>query len=180
MLLLYICRLIFLDCMFIFFRYTLTEQLNLRSKIRARKKSCNFLKMKLFISKGTQEVIQTEAMWRSKNKIFLSPEDVWSANVVWCWRVVRQNTKLSYVTFWSRDHKKSRIKLKTKYQGLWPPNLEGWWLMMAGSHSWSHMTLWHMALLWGYMKNILLNISSARYMVLNLTGWWLRVKWLHT
>ena len=115
---LYICRLIFLDCMFIFFQYTLNEQLMLRRKIRTRKKSCNFLKMQLFIRKGTQEVTQTEAKWRSKNKIFLSPEDVWSANVVGCWRVVRQNPKLSYVTLWSRDHKKSRIKLKTKYQGL--------------------------------------------------------------
>ena len=48
--------------MFIFFQYTLNEQPILRRKIRARKKSCNFLKMQLFISKGTQEVTQTETM----------------------------------------------------------------------------------------------------------------------
>ena len=36
-LLLYICRLIFVDCIFIFFQYTLNEQLTLHRKIRARK-----------------------------------------------------------------------------------------------------------------------------------------------
>ena len=41
--------LIFVDCMFIFFKYTLNEQLILRRKNHARKRSCNFLEMQLFI-----------------------------------------------------------------------------------------------------------------------------------
>ena len=52
----YISRLIFVDCMFIFSQYTLNEQLILRRKIRARKKSCKFFEIKLFIGKGTQGV----------------------------------------------------------------------------------------------------------------------------
>ena len=40
---------IFVDCMFIFFQYTLlNEQLILRRKICARKKSNNFFKIQLF------------------------------------------------------------------------------------------------------------------------------------
>ena len=109
-LLLYICRLIFVDCMFIFFQYTLNEQLILRRKICARKKSCNFFKMQLF---KKSIVTQTEAMWRIKYKIFLSPEEIWSANVAGCWRTVRRSPKLNYVTLWSRDHKRSSVKLKT-------------------------------------------------------------------
>ena len=52
-LLLYICGLIFVDCMFIFFQYTFKKQLTLRSKIRAKKQSCNFFKIQLLIGKGT-------------------------------------------------------------------------------------------------------------------------------
>ena len=37
LLLLYIYRLTFVDCMFIFFQYTLKKQLTLRRKIRAKK-----------------------------------------------------------------------------------------------------------------------------------------------
>ena len=37
LLLICICRLIFVDCIFIFFQYTLNEQLTLRKKIGTRK-----------------------------------------------------------------------------------------------------------------------------------------------
>ena len=56
LLLLYICLLTFVDCIFIFFQRTLNEWLNLRRKIGPRKHSCNFLKIQLLIGKSTQEV----------------------------------------------------------------------------------------------------------------------------
>ena len=47
--LLYICCLIFVDCIFILFSYTLKEQLIFRRKSRAIRESCYFFKMQLFI-----------------------------------------------------------------------------------------------------------------------------------
>ena len=32
--------------------------------------------------------------------------------------------------------------IATVLQGLWAPNLAGWWLMVTGSHPWGHMTTW--------------------------------------
>ena len=54
--LLCICRLTFVDCIYIFFQYTLNEQLTLRRMIHASKQSCNFFKMQFFIGKDTQKV----------------------------------------------------------------------------------------------------------------------------
>ena len=56
LLLLHICCLTFVDCIFIFFQYVLNKEPILRRKIRARKQPCNFFNMQLFLCKGTQEV----------------------------------------------------------------------------------------------------------------------------
>ena len=113
--------------MFIFFQYTLlNEQLILRRKICARKKSYNFFKIQLF---KESIVTQIEVTWRINYKIFLPPEDVWSANVERCWCTVRRSPKLSYATLWSRDHKRFLCQIENiilpVLQGLWPPNLAG-------------------------------------------------------
>ena len=60
-------------------------------------------------------------------------------------RVVAQDEEISSTkshdtsTTWSRDKSKNFISLLL--QGLWTPNLAGWWLKMRGSHPQSHVTL---------------------------------------
>ena len=58
-------------------------------------------------------------------------------------------------------------------QGLWTPNLAGWWLWMTGPHPQSYMTHWSRC----YVTNQKRYISTfARPIDPNLAGWWLRMK----
>ena len=60
-------------------------------------------------------------------------------------RVVAQDEEISSTkshdtsTTWSRDKSKNFISLLS--QGLWTPNLAGWWLKMRVAHPQSHMRL---------------------------------------
>ena len=60
-------------------------------------------------------------------------------------RVVAQDEEISSTkshdtsTTWSRDKSKNFISLLS--QGLWTPNLAGWWLEMRGPHPQSHVRL---------------------------------------
>ena len=108
LLLLYICRLILVDCMFIFFQYTLNEQLILRRKIRARKKLYIFFKMQLFISKGTREIdchSDRGHLTKPKNKLCDS------------------------LITWSQEVRCQIESISPVLQGLWPPNLAGYDLL---------------------------------------------------
>ena len=121
-------------------------------------------------SNGTQTMWSHELTWQTKNEIIISLEDVWLPNVAGCWRVVKRSARWSYMTLWSRDHKRSCLKFKTfpLLQGLWPPGLAGCWLTVTGNHPWSHLIHW-LWVLWGHVKNLKHIISSsARSMVLKL------------
>ena len=60
-------------------------------------------------------------------------------------RVVAQDKEISFTkshdtsTTWSRDQPKNFISLLS--QGLWTPNLAGWWLEMREPHPQSHVRL---------------------------------------
>ena len=50
---------------------------------------------------------------------------------------------------WSRDVRWQIEKsISPLPRGLWPPNMEGWWLIMGGTQLWSHMILWHCGDVW--------------------------------
>ena len=65
---------------------------------------------------------------------------------------------------WSEEVTCQIEKISTN--GQWPPNVAGWWLMMAESHPSRHITL-------------CLRILQQDLWSPSLVGWWLRVKLLH-
>ena len=81
-------------------------------------------KRKFHISSSTRPVITK--LWRvviyDKGKAPIRSQDprtMWSLEVTW----------------------QIKIKIPPLLQGLWPPNVSGWWLMTKGNHAWCRMTL---------------------------------------
>ena len=92
-------------------------------------------------------------------------------------RVVAQDEEISSTksndtsTTWSRDKSKNFISLFS--QGLWTPNVVGWWLKMRGLHPQSHVTLRYR----GYVANKKRYFSTfTRLWILNLASSWLKTR----
>ena len=61
-------------------------------------------------------------------------------------------------------------------QGLWTPNLSGWWLRMRESHP---QVTWHIDhVVTGQIKDVISPLSQGLWNP-NLAEWWLRVKRPH-
>ena len=61
-------------------------------------------------------------------------------------------------------------------QGLWIPNLTGWWLMMGGPHSQNHVAIPYRGHV--IIKKAIFPLSQGLWTA-NLAVWWLRMRELH-